>query len=127
MTEIRESPRELLALACAMRQDWTTEETWTAILACKTAGFEWSRIVRKLVDLALKDEEGPPTRPGELWDAVRGIKSLPGTGAPLDPAVKAELFGRLAAVSDARNSATGPQPMLRQTGEIEFLREGPDP
>lgn len=125
MTDIREAPRELLALACAIRRDWTTEETWTAILACKTAGFEWSRIVRKLVDLALKDEEGPPTRPGELWDAIRGIKSPAGAGGRLDPEARARAIEACEASPWRR--ATGPQSVLRQTGEIEFLREGPDP
>jgi len=88
MAEIRESPRELLALVTAMREDWSPEETWTAILACKTANHEWPRIARKLVDLALKDED-PPTRPGELWDEIRGVKSPAGTGGRLDPEARA--------------------------------------
>lgn len=112
MTEIREAPRELLAFVTATRPDWGEDETWTAILACKTAGFDWSRIALGMVLLAHRDET-PPTRPRELWDDVRGLRDRPGTGAPLDPDVKAGLFAELAAKNDAyRRGATGPQAVL---------------
>ena len=94
MTETREAPRELLNLACAIRADWTHEETWAAIYAARTAGLEWRRIVTRLVDIAFSDEE-PPTRPRELWDDVRGMWNQPGTGVPLDPDVKARLLAEL--------------------------------
>lgn len=93
----REAPRELLNLACATRDDWTREETWAAIYAARAAGLEWDRLVLRLLTIALRAEE-PPTRPRELWDDMRGIRGgQPGTGAPLDPAVKARLLAYLAA------------------------------
>jgi hypothetical protein len=126
MTDIREAPRKLVEFVCDTRSDWTPEETWTAVLACKTANFDWPRIVRKLIDLALQDEP-VPTSPRDLWAAMRGIKSPAGAVGRLDPAVKAETLARLARVNDARNRATGPMAALRQSGEMELLREGPDP
>jgi hypothetical protein len=122
---VREAPRELLALVCAMRSDWTTEETWSAILACKTASFEWHRITRGLVDLALRDEP-VPTRPKDLWAAIRGLRSLPGTGSGPDPTGEGGA-DYLAAKAAMAARATGPQARLTATGELEFLREGPDP
>lgn len=108
MTGIREAPRELLNLACAIRPDWTREETWAAIYAAKTAGLPWERLVMRLLGIALRDED-PPTRPRELWDDVRGLRDLPGTGAPLDPGVKARLLADIAAksVPVARRPDTG--------------------
>lgn len=126
MTDIREAPRKLVEFVCDTRPDWTPEETWTAVLACKTANFDWPRIVRKLIDLALQDEP-VPTSPRDLWAAMRGIKSPAGAVGRLDPAVKAEVLGRIAKVTDARNRGTGPMTVLRQPGEMELLREGPDP
>jgi hypothetical protein len=126
VTEIREAPRELVALALALRPDWTETETWTALQACRTAAFDWPRIVRKLIDLALQDEP-VPTSPRDLWAAMRGIKSPAGAVGRLDPAVKAETLARLARVNDARNRQTGPMAALRQSSEMELLREGPDP
>jgi hypothetical protein len=127
VTEIRECPALLAEFTCSMREDWGHDETRAAILACKTAGLDWGRITRGLVDLALRDEE-PPTEPRDLWARVRGLKSAPGTGAPLDPRVKERLFGQFQAVTDAhRNRATGPQPALTEDAERELLREGHDP
>ena len=96
MTETREALRELLNLACAVRPDWTREETWAAIYAAKTAGHEWKRIVTRLIDIAFRDDT-TPTRPRELWDDVRGVRNQPGTGVPLDPDVKARLFADIKA------------------------------
>jgi hypothetical protein len=114
VTEIFESPRELLAFVCGMRRDWDPDETWTAILAARTAQYGWPRIVRALIDLALRDEP-TPTRPRELWDDVRGLRSLPGTGAPLDPGVKERLIADCQAVTDSyRHGTTGGQPVLAE-------------
>lgn len=98
MTEIREATRELLNLACAVRGDWSREETWAAIYAAKTAGLPWDRLLMRLLGIALRDED-PPTSPRELRDDVRGVRDLPGTGAPLDPGVRARLLADLAATS----------------------------
>jgi hypothetical protein len=113
MTEIFESPRELVAFVCATRRDWTEDETLTAIQACRTAGHDWSRIALGMVVLALRDET-PPNRPRELWDDVWGSRSRTGPAARLDPAAKAELFATFAAASDAirHPAATGPLPVL---------------
>lgn len=119
MTEIFESPRRLLDLVCDMRRDWDPEETWTAILAAKTAGLPWPRIVRGLVDLAIRDEE-PPTRPRELWDDVRGIRLPAGTRARLDPGVKERLLADCAAATDSRRQEAA-------TGGQQVLAEGHDP
>lgn len=125
MTEIREAPRELVALALAIRPDWTEAETWSAVLACKTASFEWAKIARGLVNLALRDEP-VPTSPRDLWAAMRGLRSQPGTGSGPDPSGEGGA-DYLAAKAAMRARATGPQPVLGQTGELELLREGPDP
>ena len=124
MTEIREASRELLALVTAMREDWSPEETWTAILACKTAGRDWKLIATRLVAIAIRDDT-PPSHPRELWDDVRGVLDRPAPPGRLDPEARAKVLADIQAVTDARK--TGPQPALRVTGELEFLREGPDP
>lgn len=126
MTEIREAPRELRALVTAMRQDWTTEETWTAILACKTAGRDWKLIVTRLVAIALRDDT-PPSRPRELWDDIRGVLDRPAPAGRLDPEARAKVLADIQAATDARDRQTGPQPSLRDTGPLELLHEGWDP
>ncbi|HMG64530.1 MAG TPA: hypothetical protein VK599_16425 [Streptosporangiaceae bacterium] len=107
-TRAREAPRELLSLACATRPDWTREETWNAIHAARTAGLEWDRLALRLMAIAFR-EETPPTSPRELWDAVRGLRDLPGTGAP--PGA-----GYLA-VKAAKGWGTGGQPALTEGNE----------
>jgi hypothetical protein len=113
MTEIFESPRELVAFVCAMRADWTEDETLTAIQACRTAGHDWSRIALGMVVLALRDET-PPNRPRELWDDVWGSRSRTGPGGQLDPDAKARAVAACEAASDAirHPAATGPLPVL---------------
>lgn len=125
MTGIRECPALLVEFTTAMREDWTGDEVWAAITACKTAGYEWARIARGLVGLALADEP-VPTKPRDLWAGRRGLKSPPGTGTLPDPSGSggAEY---LAAKAAMRARVTGPQPVLRESGELELLREGPDP
>jgi hypothetical protein len=116
VTEIRESPKKLRDFVCDMRRDWTPEETWVALLACKTAGFEWAKIARGLVDLALADEP-TPTRPRDLYAAVRGISRTRAIPVPFDPGLKEQVLGRLAAATaatDAIRSGTGPQPALTE-------------
>jgi hypothetical protein len=127
MSDIQECPALLVEFTTAMRGDWTHDETWQAITACKTAGFEWARIARGLVDLALRDE-AVPTRPRDLWAAVRGLRSLPGTGTLPETGGQggAEYLAAKAAIT-ARTGMTGPQAVLRETGELELLREGHDP
>jgi hypothetical protein len=110
---IRESPRELLAFVTATRPDWGEDETWTAILACKTAGFDWSRIALGMVILAHRDET-PPTRPRELWDDVRGLRDRPKPGVPLDPDAKAAAIAACRTVTDSRRHGTGGQPVLAE-------------
>lgn len=90
----RKAERELIAFACATRPDWTQQETWAAVYAARTAGLDWARLAARLVDIAFREEE-TPTRPRELWDDVRGLRNLPGTGVPLDPDVKARLLEEL--------------------------------
>lgn len=104
-TAVREAPRELLAFACAVRPDWTREETWAAIYAAKTAGLDWTRLALRLMGIALR-EEFPPTSPRELWDYARGITSkAAGRPPPADYlAAKAAITAR----------ATGPQPALTE-------------
>jgi len=125
MTEIREAPRELLALVTAMREDWSAEETWTAILACKTAGREWKLIVTRLVAIAVRDDT-PPSHPRELWDDVRGVLDRREPGS-LDPEARAKVLADIQAATDSRNRATGPQARLTATSELELLHESYDP
>lgn len=135
VTEIREAPRELLALVCAMRTDWGIDETRTAILASRTAGREWKHIAVRLVDIALRDET-PPTRPAELWDDLRGVSARIPASAAAGPGLSREERDELRANALAACVAasekhgireTGPQPALRDSGPIESLREGHDP
>lgn len=82
MTELSDAPRELLALACASREDWNRDETWSAILAAKHAGWPFARIVREITRLLLIDDSGPrelrfaagetrTTAPGTLPEDLR--------------------------------------------------------
>jgi hypothetical protein len=118
VTEIFESPRELVAFVCATRRDWTEDETQNAIQACRTAGHDWSRIALGMVVLALRDET-PPTRPRELWGDVWGSRSRTGPGGRLDPAAKAQAIAdcQAAAESLRQPAVTGGQPALREGGD----------
>lgn len=59
MTEPREAPRELLALAVAVREDWNAEETWQAIRAAHDAGWSWKRTVDEVTRLLFMPEGQP--------------------------------------------------------------------
>jgi hypothetical protein len=114
VTEIRESPGKLCEFVCDMRPDWDAGETDRAILAARTAQYDWARIVLALVGLAVRDEPAA-TRPGDLWDHVRGIGPVRVPGAPLDPDVKERLLADCRAVTDShRHGATGGQPVLAE-------------
>lgn len=122
MTDIRECPELLIVFTTSTRLDWTADEVWAAITACRTAGYDWGRIARGLVELALKDE-AVPTKPRDLWNAVRGLRSMPGTGGTPD---RSGAGGADYLAVKARTFGTGPQPALTADAE-EALREGHDP
>lgn len=84
MTEINEAPRELLALAVAARPDWDHDQTWNALLAVRTAGWPFGRILREIIRLLLIEDSRPvdlrivagETRvapPGTLPDDLRTV------------------------------------------------------
>lgn len=75
--EIREAPRELQALAVAVRPDWDPEETWNALLAARTAGWPWTRTVHETVQLMMM----PDGDPAGLRHAARApmARTVPGT------------------------------------------------
>jgi hypothetical protein len=123
---VREAPRELLSLACAVRPDWTREETWNAIHAARTAGLPWARIAAGLVGIALREED-PPTRPRELWDFARGIASKaagqpPHAGHAAD-AIAALRAGDYAAAWSATHDGAVPPQIARVTGGQPALTE----
>jgi hypothetical protein len=118
VTEIFEAPRELVEFVCATRLDWTQDETMTAIGACRTAGFDWSRIALGMVVLALRDET-PPTRPRELWGDVWDSRSRTGPAGSLDPDARAAAIAACQVVTDSRRHGV--------TGGQQVLAEGDDP
>lgn len=78
MSEIREAPRELLALAVAMREDWDSERTWNALLAAHAAGWTFPRALREVTRLLLIEDSSPAdlrVAAGETRSAAPG--SLP--------------------------------------------------
>jgi hypothetical protein len=58
VTEIRPAARELATLATIMR-GWDYDETLTAMLAAKTAGWDFGRVFREVARLLLLDDTGP--------------------------------------------------------------------
>jgi hypothetical protein len=57
--EIREAPRELLALAVAMRPDWDRDATWNGLLAAHAAGWTPTRMLREVTRLVLIGDSTP--------------------------------------------------------------------
>lgn len=86
MTEVREAPRELLAYALAMRDDWDRDLTWNALLACKAANWPWKRIHEEMSRLLFVDDSSPE----ELRHAAGGTR-LPRTGRELTLEEREEL------------------------------------
>jgi hypothetical protein len=77
VTEIREAPRELVALAVAMRPDWDEEETWQAVRATHDAAWPWKRTLQETTRLLLTADSSP----ADLRHAARGTRGpRPGTG-----------------------------------------------
>lgn len=82
MTEVREAPRELLELALAAREDWDRDQAWNALLAARSAGWTFGRILREVVRLLLIEDSRPAdlryaagetrvTAPGRLPEDLR--------------------------------------------------------
>jgi len=116
MTEIRDCPRELLALAVGMREDWDRDRMWAAIHAAHAAGWPFLKTVREIVRLAaIEDSTSNDLR------IIAGETRLPGP-AEHTPEEVADLKAQaLAAAADAterlrqqgRARVTGEQPVLR--------------
>jgi hypothetical protein len=127
---VREAPRELLALACAVRPDWDEGETWNAMHAAKTAGLDWTRLALRLMGIALRVET-PPTRPRELWDFARGITiASQGRPPPSDghaAAIAALKSGDYAAAWSATHEGAVPAQIARVTGGQPVLAEDDNP
>jgi hypothetical protein len=127
---VREAPRELLALACAVRPDWDEAETWNAMHAAKTAGLDWTRLALRLMGIALRVET-PPTRPRELWDFARGITSKAAERPPpaehVAGAIAAIIAGDYAAAWSATHEGAVPAQIVKATGGQPALTEGNDP
>lgn len=62
--DIRAAPDELLALARAVRPAWDHDVLAAAILAARTAGWTWDRVLAETVRL-MRDPDGSP------WDLKR--------------------------------------------------------
>ena len=127
---VREAPRELLALACAVRPDWDEAETWNAMHAAKTAGLDWTRLALRLMGIALRVET-PPTRPRELWDFARGITSKAAERPPpaehVAGAIAAIIAGDYAAAWSATHEGAVPAQIARVTGGQPVLAEDDNP
>jgi hypothetical protein len=127
---VREAPRELLALACAVRPDWDEAETWNAMHAAKTAGLDWTRLALRLMGVALRVET-PPTRPRELWDFARGITiASQGRPPPSDghaAAIAALKSGDYAAAWSATHEGAVPAQIARVTGGQPVLTDDDNP
>jgi hypothetical protein len=127
---VREAPRELLALACAVRPDWDEGETWNAMHAAKTAGLDWTRLALRLMGIALRVET-PPTRPRELWDFARGITiASQGRPPPSDghaAAIAALKSGDYAAAWSATHEGAVPAQIARVTGGQPVLTDDDNP
>jgi hypothetical protein len=126
---VREAPRELLALACAVRPDWDEAEVWNAMHAAKTAGLDWTRLALRLMGIALRVET-PPTRPRELWDFARGITSKAAERPPpaehVAGAIAALRAGDYAAAWSATHDGAVPPRIARVTGPLQKLTEDND-
>lgn len=91
MADLVPARAELIALATAVRTDWTERDVEAAVVRAQLAGWPWARILTAVVLLAA-DPHGVPD---ELAPAVRN-------GPPADPervhglveATKAEIAGR---------------------------------
>ena len=91
----REAPRELEALAIAMRPDWDQAATWDALFACHQAGWAWDRVLKRVTALLLR--EG--SEPRELRDEARATRNQ--VAGQIDPDAKAAAFAKAAAHAEA--------------------------
>lgn len=92
MTEPREAPRELLALAVAMREDWDKDQTWSALHAAHDAGWTPGRMLREITRLLLIEDSSP----GDLRIVAGETRTAPPGRLPEDLRAQA-----LAACQDA--------------------------
>lgn len=118
--EPRPAYPQLHALACAMRPDWDPADLRDAMTAASHAGWPWRVLYREVTRLMWAADESPAT--------LRNSARRPRVSVPTGP--EATERGRAAlrtAIEEVRARATGPQPALREGGELELLREGPDP
>jgi hypothetical protein len=97
MTGICEAPRELLALAVAVRPDWDRDEAWDALLACRAAGWEFTRTLLATVRLLVRED----AEPRELVHASRPPLA-PGQPGTLDAALRAEALQAAEAATKAQ-------------------------
>lgn len=96
MTEIREAPRELLALAVAVRPDWDPDDTWNALLAARAAGWDFPGTLRETIRLLLQDD----SEPHDLRYAAKApaVREPPGS---LPAALRAQVLDRCGQVTEA--------------------------
>lgn len=79
MTEIQPAARELVALAAAMR-GWDSDESMAAVIAARTAGWDFEHVSREVFRLLLL-EDGEPAG---LRNLVRNATARAGVPAPAD-------------------------------------------
>jgi hypothetical protein len=101
MTGIREAPRELLALAVAMREDWDRDETWNALLACRAAGWEFTRTALETVRLLVRLD----SEPRELRHASKPPIAAPEHPGSLDADLRAQALAAAEAATEAQRQA----------------------
>jgi hypothetical protein len=107
VTGVREAPRELLALAAAMRGDWDRDETRDALLACRAAGWEFTRTVLAVARLLVREDSAPR----ELVHACKPPFAAPGRPGSLDAGLRSEALQAAEAATKAqRRRARGLEP-----------------
>lgn len=84
-TTAAEARAEFAAWAAAERADWEPAAVEQVLVAARTAGWEWARIVREVVRLVF-------TPGGNLWQLRRTIADTRRPAHPADPQAKAALI-----------------------------------
>lgn len=106
MTDIHDAPRELLALALAMREDWDRDDTWNALLAARAAGWDFTRTVREVVRLLLRED----SEPRELRHAARPPIAAPEHPGSLPGDLRAQALADCEAAAESlRHRERGPE------------------
>lgn len=96
---LRPAFHELLALACASREDWGFEETRDAMMAAKHAGWPWDAVFREVIRLIVAEDETPATLRNS---ARRPMRPRGVTGPQVNARGKAAVLAAIEAAHEGR-------------------------